>query len=96
MNAPTPAPRSVSTDVLRLEFHGATITVYTGPVLTNHQLLQQVWGPDKTGGSGSVRDIIKRLRRKLGDDANNPAYILNEPRVGYWMEKGETQGLGEP
>ena len=70
--------------------------VYTGPVLTNHQLLQQVWGPDKTGGSGSVRDIIKRLRRKLGDDANNPAYILNEPRVGYWMEKGETRGLGEP
>ena len=24
----------------------------------------------------------------LGDDANNPTYILNEPRVGYRMEKG--------
>ncbi len=46
-----------------------------------------VWGPDKTGGSGPVRDIIKRLRRKLGDDANNPTYVLNEPRVGYSMAK---------
>ena len=34
-----------------------------------------------------MRDIIKRLRRKLGDDANNPTYVLNEPRVGYSMAK---------
>ena len=27
----------------------------------------------------------------LGDDANNPTNILNEPRVGYRMEKGGTQ-----
>ena len=36
-----------------------------------------------------MRAIVKRLRRKLGDDANNPTYILNEPRVGYRMEKGD-------
>ncbi len=47
-------------------------------------------GPDKTGGSGPVRNIIKRLRTKLGDDANNPTYIFNEPRVGYSMAKGES------
>ena len=45
-----------------------------------------------------MRNIIKRLRRKLGDDANNPTYILNEPRVGYRMPKGEEaeqeEGLG--
>ena len=66
----------------------AELSVNAGRMLTNHQLLQRVWGPDKTGGSGPVRDIIERLRRKLGDDANNPTYILNEPRGGFSMAKG--------
>ena len=35
-----------------------------------------------------MRPIVSNLRRKLGDDANNPTYILNEPRVGYRMAKG--------
>ena len=38
---------------------------------------------DKSDGSGPVRAIVRRLRRKLGDDADNPTYIFNEPRVGY-------------
>ena len=45
---------------------------------------------------GRCAEIIKRLRRKLDDDANNPNYILNEPRVGYNMEQAETQGDGAP
>ena len=61
-------------------------------MLTNVQLLQRVWGLDKTGGSGPVRNIIKRLRGKLGDDAGNPTYIFNEPRVGYRMPEGEAPG----
>ena len=36
--------------------------------------------------------IVKRLRRKLGDDADEPAYIFTKRRAGYWMEKGETPG----
>ena len=35
-----------------------------------------------------VRNIVKRLRRKLGEDASNPAFIFAVPRVGYRMEKG--------
>ena len=42
-----------------------------------------------------MRTAAKQLRRKLGDDANNPTYILNEPRVGYRMPKGETQNQEE-
>ena len=38
-----------------------------------------------------VRAILRRLRRKLGDAADNPTYIFNKRRVGYWMEKGETE-----
>ena len=44
-----------------------------------------------SGASRRVRTAAKQLRRKLGDDANNPTYILNEPRVGYRMPKGEMQ-----
>ena len=36
-----------------------------------------------------MRDVAKRLRRKLGDDAAYPRYILTEPRVGYRMAAGE-------
>ena len=34
---------------------------------------------------------MKSLRRNLGDDANNPTYILTQLRVGYRMPKAETQ-----
>ena len=35
---------------------------------------------------------LRRLRRKLGEDASNPTYFFAEPRVGYRMAKGEGQG----
>lgn len=37
-----------------------------------------------------MRTVVKKLRRKLGDDASNPIYIFTEPRVGYRMPKGQT------
>ena len=43
---------------------------------------------------GWSRTVMKRLSRKLGDDANNPRYIFTEPRVGYRIGKGETLGKG--
>ena len=45
--------------------------------------------PAHSGRTGAVRSVIKNLRRKLGDAADNPACVLNEPRVGYRMPKGE-------
>ena len=43
-----------------------------------------------------MRAIVNRLRRKLGDDADDPAYIFTKRRVGYRMPKGETADEGEP
>ena len=65
------------------------LTVNAGRTLTHRHLLQRVWGPGKGGDSGPVRNIVTRLRRKLGDDADNPSYIFSEPSYGYRMEKGE-------
>ncbi len=67
------------------------LSVNAGRALTHERLLQRVWGPDKGEDSGPVRNIVKRLRRKLGEDAANPAFIFAVPRVGYRMEKGEGQ-----
>ena len=54
---------------------------------TEYHLLQRVWGLKKPGDPRMVRTIVKNLRRKLGDDAKNPTYIVTEPRVGYRMER---------
>ena len=67
------------------------LSVNAGRALTHEHLLQRVWGLDKGEDSGPVRNIVKRLRRKLGDDASNPVYIFAEPRVGHRMEQGDGQ-----
>ena len=67
------------------------LSANAGQLVTHQGLLQQVWGVGHPGHSGPIRTTIKTLRRKLGDDANNPTYIFNEPRLGYRMpEKQKT------
>ncbi len=65
------------------------LSANAGRVLGHAELLQRVWGQAHSGRAGAVRSVIKNLRRKLGDDADNPAYIFNEPRVGYRMPRAE-------
>ena len=68
------------------------LSANAGRPVTHEHLLQRVWGPDKGPDSAPVRNIVRRLRRKLGDDPDNPGYIFAEPSVGYRMEKGEILG----
>ena len=63
-------------------------------VLTHSMLLQRVWGPERVGEAWLVRDVVKRVRQKLGDSAGSPKYIITEPRVGYRMASGSTEGNG--
>ena len=61
-------------------------------MLTYEHLLERVW---RERGDGKVRPMhtmVSKLRRKLGDDSDDAAYIFTEPRVGYRMPKGEEQG----
>ena len=67
------------------------LSVNAGRVLTFDALLDRVWGLGRSSDRGSVRTYVKRLRRKLREDAGNPKYIFAEPRVGYRMPKGETR-----
>ena len=56
-----------------------------GRVSTVDALLRQVWGGRRAGDPKLLRAFVKRLRRKLGDDAARPAYIFTERGVGYRM-----------
>ena len=63
------------------------LSTNAGRVVTHEQLLQRVWGPGNSGDAGLARTVVQRLRRKFGDDANDPRYIFTEPHVGYRMIK---------
>ena len=58
-----------------------------GRVSSHEDLLRQVWGGRHHGDTELVRTFVKKLRRKLGDDAASPAYIVNECGAGYRMAR---------
>ena len=66
----------------------AELAANAGRVLTYEHLLERVWGGRNGGDVRSMRTTVSRLRRKLGEDGDNPTYIFNAPRVGYWMPRG--------
>ena len=61
------------------------LSVNAGRVATHDLLLRQVWRARGKTGTKRLRAAIKNLRAKLGDDAAQPTYILNERGVGYRM-----------
>ncbi|MXZ90421.1 MAG: response regulator [Chloroflexi bacterium] len=63
------------------------LSINAGRVLTHQHLLQRVWGQTRPGTPRVIRTHLMRLRRKLGEDGENPKYIFAEPRVGYRMER---------
>ncbi len=67
------------------------LSVNAGRTVTYESLLRQVWGRRDTSDSRTVRAFVKKLRRKLGDDATNPTYIFNERQVGYRMTRKSEQ-----
>lgn len=68
------------------------LSLNAGRVVTHEQLLRRVWRVTRNGDPQVVRTHMRRLRRKLGDDAANPVFIFTEPRMGYRMPKGNHAG----
>jgi len=54
-----------------------------GRVLTHTQILSHAWGPEYTGELQYLRSFVGQLRKKLGDSAARPHFVLTEPGVGY-------------
>jgi two-component system KDP operon response regulator KdpE len=73
-------------DLTRQEFDLlACLFQRRGCTVTWQELLLQVWGtrtPEKEM-RGALRSCVRRLRQKLGDDAQSPRYIVNRWGEGY-------------
>lgn len=65
----------------------AVLMENAGRVVSQRDLLEQVWGHEYIDDIYYPRVYISQLRRKVEPDAANPIYILTEHRVGYRFEK---------
>ena len=72
------------------------LSANAGRVLTYALLLRRVWGSEGDGDVRPIRTATSAIRRKLGDDADNPTYIFTELRVGYKMPRSDTPGTAPP
>jgi len=61
---------------------------HAGRVVTQRQLLNEVWGPQHTEQSQYLRVYVAQLRRKLERDPARPKYLQTEPGVGYRLSLG--------
>lgn len=61
----------------------AVLAHHAGKVVTQRQLLNDVWGPDSLDESHSLRVYMAKLRDKLEEDSARPRYLQTEPGVGY-------------
>ena len=63
------------------------LSVEAGRVATYEALKRRIWGDPENVKPELLRTFIKKLRRKLDDDAIKPAYIFTERGVGYRMRR---------
>jgi two-component system KDP operon response regulator KdpE len=57
-----------------------------GKLMSQRQLLREVWGPGYESAQGNLRLYMAQLRRKLEPDPSRPRYLLTEPGMGYRFE----------
>lgn len=60
----------------------ALLLKHTGRVVTQPQILREVWGSTHVDDTHYVRILVGKLRQKLGDNPVMPRYIATEPGVG--------------
>lgn len=77
-------------DLTRIEFFVLQeLSLNAGETVFYEDMLRRIWAKKANTDRRPLHAAVKNLRRKLGDDAKNPKWIFNEPRVGYRL--GRTQ-----
>ncbi|PZP22174.1 MAG: DNA-binding response regulator [Pseudomonas kuykendallii] len=61
----------------------ALLARHLGRMVTQQQLLKDIWGPTHVEDSHYLRVVVGHLRQKLGDAPTRPRFIVTEPGVGY-------------
>jgi two-component system alkaline phosphatase synthesis response regulator PhoP len=67
-----------------------TFLRHPGRVLSREQLIEQVWGYDYYGDDRVIDVHIRRLRRKIEDDPDNPTTIVTVRGAGYRFDREGT------
>lgn len=67
----------------------SVLALNAGKVVTNRQLLEEVWGRYAEENSHYLRIYAQHLRRKLLDDPMQPKHIITEAGIGYRLKTGE-------
>ena len=62
---------------------------HPGKLLSQRQLLTEVWGPGYDTAGGNLRVYMAQLRRKLEPDPARPQHLLTEPGMGYRFQPYE-------
>jgi two-component system KDP operon response regulator KdpE len=62
---------------------------HLGSIVTQRQLIREVWGPERLDDSRSLRVCIKNLRGKLEPDPRRPRYLITETGLGYRLRADE-------
>jgi len=60
---------------------------YPDKVVTQNQILKELWGPNLVEETQYLRIYILQLRKKIEEDPSNPKILLTEPGVGYKLVK---------
>jgi len=61
----------------------ALLAQNAGRVLTQRQILEEVWGRGHAAQNHYVRVYMAQLRRKIERDPARPRFLVTEPGVGY-------------
>jgi two-component system KDP operon response regulator KdpE len=61
----------------------AMLLRHSGRVVTQQQVLREVWGATHVQDTHYLRVVLGKLRQKLGDDPVTPRWLKTEPGVGY-------------
>jgi two-component system KDP operon response regulator KdpE len=70
------------------EWHVLEVLVRNaGRLVSQQQLLREVWGPSYANETGYLRVYLAQLRRKLEADPSHPRHLITEPGMGYRFER---------
>jgi two-component system, OmpR family, KDP operon response regulator KdpE len=58
-----------------------------GRLVTQRQLLREVWGPAYESETHYLRVHFTHIRSKIEDDPSDPRFVLTEPGVGYRLRE---------
>ncbi|MEV6316094.1 response regulator [Streptomyces sp. NPDC051776] len=76
--------RDGETRLTPTEWHLLEILVrHPGRLVTQRQLLHEVWGPRYETETNYLRVHLANLRRKLEPEPSTPRYLITEPGIGY-------------